>query len=133
VRPIAVNDGAALAVDGVIGKEMPNMLRNTIQVARSVAVASLALFLSGPVFAGPSATSAAPSNVEAVLPVQRTPAAPAVPQTSRATTTSDAQHYASREVNARPLETFRGGYGGVYIGSGALVAALLIVLIVVLI
>jgi hypothetical protein len=120
-----------LLLGWVLGKEI-HMFSKKIQIARSVVVASLALFLAGPVWANSAAPQVTAIESSSTVPAGRSPTT----NVSRATATSsgsEAQRYASREPAASSLETFRGGAGGVYIGSGALVAALLIVLIIVLI
>jgi hypothetical protein len=105
------------------------MLSKKLHVARSVILASLAIFLSGPVFAD-SRTPTASNNSSFAVPARQSPAR--VPATTRVTT-DEAQRYASREVNTKGLDTFRGGErGGVYIGSGVLIVALLVVLLIVL-
>jgi hypothetical protein len=103
-----------------------------LHLIRSVVIASLAIFLSGPVFAD-SRTAAGSNNGSLVVPARGSPAQVPVP-TAR-TNTNEAQQYASREVSAKGLETFVGGErgGGVYIGSGVLIVALLVVLLIVLI
>jgi hypothetical protein len=105
------------------------MLSKKIQIARSIAIASLAVFLSGPAFAA----SVAPATVanQVVVPVSRAPAS--ATSTAAATNASETQGYAARENKAQGLEKFRGGADGVYIGSGVLVVVLLVVLILVLI
>jgi hypothetical protein len=107
------------------------MLSKKIHIARSIVIASLAVFLSGPAFAA-AATPAAPTNNQVVVPVRRAPA-PTGATTTTTASTGATQSYAARENQAKGLETFRGGDGGVYIGSGVLVVVLLVVLILVLI
>jgi hypothetical protein len=126
-------DGAALADEMDLRKENPHMFSKKIQIARSVAVASMALFLAGPVFANSGAPPVSAIKNESALSAGRSPAASRPSPATQTSNTSEAQRYASREAAAQSLETFRGGAGGVYIGSGALIAALLIVLIIVLI
>jgi hypothetical protein len=128
-----VDDGAALATSGV-QKGDSIMLYNKLPVARSVVIASLAIFLSGPAFADSRTLPAASNNGSFVMPARRPPPPPQVPVTRAQANTDEAQRYASREVNAKGLETFLGGErGGIYIGSGVLIVALLVVLIIVLI
>jgi len=97
------------------------------KIARSIAVASLAVFLSGPALAA-SAAPAAPVN-QVVVPVRQASRMSTTPAASN----TDTQGYAARENKAQSLASFRGGDGGVYIGSGVLVVVLLVVLILVLI
>jgi hypothetical protein len=104
-----------------------------IHFARSVVIASLAIFLSGPALAGAGALPAPSINREVVIPARRPSAPQGVATTTSATGGGEAQRYASREASAKGLETFRGGDRGVYIGSGALIIVLLVVLILVLI
>jgi hypothetical protein len=107
------------------------MLSKKIHIARSIVIASvLALFLSGPAFAA-AAAPVAPTNNQVVVPVRRAPAPTGATTTTASTAAT--QSYAARENQAKGLETFRGGDGGVYIGSGVLVVVLLVVLILVLI
>jgi len=98
-------------------------------MCRSIVVASLAVFLSGPAFA----SAGTPVNRPAATETATTTPAPAG-------NAGEAERYAARESSAKDLESFSGGYlyyehhhGGVYIGGGVLVAALLVVLILVLI
>ena len=107
------------------------MLSKKIHIARSIAIASLAIFLSGPAFAA-SVAPAAPVTHQLVVPVSRAPAS-GTSTTPAASNAGETQGYAARENKAKGLETFRGGDGGVYIGSGVLVVVLLVVLILVLI
>jgi hypothetical protein len=109
------------------------MFSKKIQIARSIAVASLALFLVSPVFAVSGAPPLAAARSVATVPAGGSPTANRVAPATDTSNAGETQRYASREAAAKSLETFRGGAGGVYIGSGALVAALLIVLIIVLI
>jgi hypothetical protein len=104
------------------------MLSKKIQIARSIAIASLALFLSGPALAASAVPAPAASHV--VVPSSRTPS---VTSTATKTNAGETQGYAARENKAQGLEQFRGGADGIYIGSGVLVVVLLVVLILVLI
>ena len=106
------------------------MLMKKIQIARSIVIASLAVFLSGPAFA--AAAAPAPVTTQVTMPARQAPAS-GTSATTVASNTSETQGYAARENKAKGLETFRGGDGGVYIGSGVLVVVLLVVLILVLI
>lgn len=109
------------------------MFSKKIQIARSIAIASLAVFLSGPAFAA-SVAPAAPVKNQVVVPVSRTTASTTSTSTpSAASNAGETRSYAQRENQARGLESFRGGADGVYIGSGVLVVVLLVVLILVLI
>jgi hypothetical protein len=105
------------------------MLSKKIQIARSIAIASLAIFLSGPALA--ASALPAPATSQVAVPGNRAPAA--ATSTAASTNTSETQGYAARENKAQGLEQFRGGADGIYIGSGVLVVVLLVVLILVLI
>lgn len=95
-------------------------------ILRSVAVAVVSVFLSGPAFASASLPEAL-SNSRPV---------PAATQTGTATQAGAAQTEASqlaaREQAATNLQDYRGGEGGVYIGGSAIALVLLIVLLVIL-
>jgi hypothetical protein len=104
-----------------------------IRLASSIVIASLAVLLSTPAFADPGSPPAAPINRKVVDPARQLTAPTRGRMTTASGSSDEAQRYATRESHAKPLETFRGGERGIYIGTGALVVALLIVLIIVLI
>jgi hypothetical protein len=96
-------------------------------------IESLTLFPSVRAFAGQEARPPTPTTANLVVPARRSPPPSRVPATTAPTVTAEERRYAAREVQAKDLETFVGGARGIYIGSSALIAALLVVLILVLI
>jgi hypothetical protein len=96
---------------------------------RAIIATLLTVFAAGPAFA--SAGTPLPARLEETAPAA--PAAAPVP-TRAAAADTDSQRYASRERTAAPgLEQFNGGDGfGIYIGTGALLVALLVVVAIVL-
>jgi hypothetical protein len=109
------------------------MFSNKTQITRSIVVALLSLFLTGSAFAGAAAPPVAALGSEPALQAGTSPAPSRVTPATKTTGPGETQRYASREASAKSLAAFRGGDGGIYIGGGALVTALLIVLLIVLI
>jgi hypothetical protein len=92
---------------------------------RAIVATLLTVFTAGPALA--SAGSPPPARME-----ESAPAAPTsfAPPARAAATDTDSQRYATREHAAQPgLAQFSGGDGfGIYIGSGVLAVALLVVI-----
>ena len=98
--------------------------------ARSfAAVASLALT----VFAAPALGRAAETEANPAPAAVTASSTTGDTAASPATDSADSDELAQREAASKGLEDFRGGDEGIYIGSGVLVAILVIVLIVLLI
>lgn len=93
---------------------------------QAIAATLLAVFTAGPAFA--SAGVATPVKHEERAPRSQAPVTPPAAD-------AESQRYATREQAAQPgLEKFNGGDGfGIYIGTGALLVALLVVVAVLLI
>ena len=95
------------------------------RTARSLAISSLVVCLSGPGYAVANEIPPQAAIIEASP--TKTGLSPS------AESAQDAKTYEARERAGKTLGTFRGGHGaGVYIGGSALTIALLIVLLVVL-
>jgi hypothetical protein len=92
-----------------------------VSLLRAIVATLLAVFATGPAFASAGATPPPPAAEETTT---RTTAA-----TTPTRTDDDGQRYAARQQAAQGLENFAGGDGvGIYIGSGALLLALIVVI-----
>jgi hypothetical protein len=109
------------------------MLSKKMHITGSLVIMSLAMVLTGPALAAPAAPATTPINRQIAVPDGRVAVRAGAPVTPQASNAAEGQRYSAREGNAKALETFRGGDGGIYLGSGVVVALLLVVLLVVLI
>jgi hypothetical protein len=90
---------------------------------RAIVATLLMVFAAGPAFAS---AGIAPNPVTSEESAQQPKTA-----TTPKPTDEDGQRYAAREQAAQGLENFKGGDGfGIYIGSGVLLVALLVVIAV---
>ena len=96
-------------------------------LAKSVAIAVLTVLMSGPALAAAGLPSAQPVARQTSVPERATsPVASPV-------AAPNAGDYAARERNAKELEGFVGGHGGLYIGGGAVTVLLVILLVLLLV
>ncbi len=93
-------------------------------IAKSVGIALLTVLMSGPVLAAGGSPSAPPVTAQQTsVPARTAPAAAAF----------NTEDYAARERNAKALEEFVGGHGGLYIGGGAATVLLVVILVILLV
>ena len=100
-------------------------------VVRSILAGLLAVLLAGPALAAPGARPASRAASETTLPSRA--ALVALPLAPRSGPNGDdVARYAARERStSAPLQAFTGGFeGGIYIGTGALIVALLVVIVI---